>query len=475
MSRIFISAALKSSGKTTVSIGLCAALKRRNLVVQSFKKGPDYIDPYWLSQATGRDCYNLDFYTMEREEILSMMHSKSQDADIALIEGNKGLYDGLDLDGSNSNAALATLTQTPVILVLNARGMTRGIAPLILGYQAFDKNVSIKGVILNQLGGSRHESKLRNVIEHYTDVEVVGAIHNDSRFDIEERHLGLVPGHEDPFSTQKIELLADAICDQVNLDAVLSIANQAPALPASEISAEIKPGRQTKDIKLGLVRCSAFGFYYPDDLQALQDAGAELIEVDPCHQTELPEIDALFIGGGFPETHMNELEANKHLRTAIKSAIDNGLPTYAECGGLMYLARSIQWNKEICEMVGCIETDIIMEKRPQGRGYVQLEETEHSLWPPLQSSQQSGSNHPKNNNQVINAHEFHYSRFKYVDKNVQFAFKVKRGSGINGESDGYVYKNLLANYTHQRNTWNNPWAQRFINFARACKTNMQSS
>jgi len=477
MQRIFISAALKSSGKTTVSIGLCAALKQRGLIVQSFKKGPDYIDPYWLTQATGRDCYNLDFYTMEREEILSLMQNKSQDADLTLIEGNKGLYDGLDLDGSNSNAALATLTSTPVILVLNARGMTRGIAPLILGYQAFDKNVAIRGVILNRLGGSRHESKLRNVIEHYTDVEVVGAIHNDDRFDIDERHLGLVPGHEDPFCTQKIKLLADAINDQVNLDAVLAIAGQTPELPAvspatdniasrtqsSSSAKDIKPG----DIKLGLVRCSAFGFYYPDDLQALQDAGAELIEVDPCHQTELPELDALFIGGGFPETHMNELEANKGLRTAIKSAIDNGLPTYAECGGLMYLARSIQWNKEICQMVGSIEADIIMEKRPQGRGYVQLEETKNSPWPKAKPR----ANDNKSSHRLINAHEFHYSRFKVVNKNVQFAFHVKRGTGINGESDGYIYKNLLANYTHQRNTWNNPWAQRFIDFARSHKTN----
>ena len=458
-SRIFISAAHKSSGKTTVSIGLCAAIKQRGNIVQSFKKGPDYIDPYWLAQATGRDCYNLDFYTMEREEILSLMHNRSQDADISLIEGNKGLYDGLDLDGSNSNAALATLTQTPVILVLNARGMTRGIAPLILGYQAFDKNVSIKGVILNRLGGSRHESKLRNVIEHYTDVEVVGAIHNDLRFDIDERHLGLVPGHEDPFCTQKIDLLAEAVNDQVNLDAVLNIAGQTKELPATDTKKEIRSGKHKKDIKLGLVRCSAFGFYYPDDLQALQDAGAEIIEIDPCHQTELPEIDAMFIGGGFPETHMNELEANAGLRASIKAAIDNGLPAYAECGGLMYLARSIQWNKESCEMVGCIDADIIMEKTPQGRGYVQLQETENNPWPKPASW---------TSDKIINAHEFHYSRFKTVDKNVQFAFHVKRGTGINGKSDGYVYKNLLANYTHQRNTWNNPWAQRFMDFARTC-------
>lgn len=292
MSRIFISAAHKSSGKTTVSIGLCAALKQRGLVVQSFKKGPDYIDPYWLAQATGRDCYNLDFYTMERDEILSLIQSKSKDANMTLIEGNKGLYDGLDLDGSNSNAALATLTQTPVILVLNARGMTRGIAPLILGYQAFDHNVSIKGVILNQLGGSRHESKLRNVIEHYTDVEVVGAIHNDTRFDIDERHLGLVPGYEDPFCQQKISLLASAIKDQVNLDAVIAIADQAPELKIQGTTEKISSdAHSSHDIKLGLVRCPAFGFYYPDDLQALQNAGAELIEIDPFNDKELPEID----------------------------------------------------------------------------------------------------------------------------------------------------------------------------------------
>jgi cobyrinic acid a,c-diamide synthase len=403
---------------------------------------------------------------MERDEILSLMQEKSQDAGITLIEGNKGLYDGLDLDGSNSNAALATLTKTPVILVLNARGMTRGIAPLILGYQAFDKDVSIRGVILNRLGGSRHESKLRSVIEHYTDVEVVGAIHNDNRFDIDERHLGLVPGHEDPFCEQKVALLADAVNDQVDLDSVLVIANQAPGLPALESSVEIHSRSQTKDIRLGLVRCSAFGFYYPDDLQALEAAGAEIIEIDPCHQSELPEIDALFIGGGFPETHMDKLEANKNLRTAIKAAIDNGLPTYAECGGLMYLARSIKWDDKSCQMVGCIDTDIVMEKRPQGRGYVQLEESENSLWPKPSSWKQG---------HIIRAHEFHYSRFNNIGNDVQFAFQVKRGVGIDGQSDGYVYKNLLANYTHQRNTWNNPWAQRFIDFARSHKNNQSTN
>ena len=458
MSRIFISAAHKSSGKTTVSIGLCAALTRTGKTVQPYKKGPDYIDPYWLSQASGRSCYNLDFYTMQHDEITDLFARTSTGADISIIEGNKGLYDGLDLDGSNSNAALATLTKTPVILVLNARGMTRGIAPLILGYQAFDKEVSIQGVILNQLGGSRHESKLRAVIEHYTDVKVVGAIHTDKRFDIDERHLGLVPGHEDLQCQQKVELLADAVQDQVDLDAVMAISRSAPDIDATWTDMSHTPPRATieADIRLGLVRSPAFGFYYPDDLEALQAAGASIVEIDPEIDTELPDIDALFIGGGFPETHMQQLEANTSMRKSIRAAIEDGLPAYAECGGLMYLAKSIEWNDDRCEMVGAIDADIIMEQRPQGRGYVQLQETGNNLWPDPPAG-------------TLYAHEFHYSRLKSVDKAVKFAFDVKRGTGIDGQHDGYIYRNLLANYTHQRNTRSNPWAVRFINFARSCK------
>ena len=195
MPRLLISAAHKSSGKTTVSLGLCAALATRGLAVQPFKKGPDYIDPMWLGRAAGRPCYNLDFHCMAHAEILGSVGHHAGNADIALIEGNKGLYDGLDLDGSNSNAALARLTQTPVVLVLDARGMTRGIAPLILGNQAFDPEVNIAGVILNQLGGSRHEAKLRAVIEHYTDVPVIGGVHRDRALEIVERHLGLIPSN----------------------------------------------------------------------------------------------------------------------------------------------------------------------------------------------------------------------------------------------------------------------------------------
>ena len=450
MSQIYISAAHKSSGKTTVSIGLCAALVSQNKTVQAYKKGPDYIDPHWLSKATKRDCFNLDFYTMHEDEIKEVVGQYSADADISIIEGNKGLYDGLDLDGSNSNAALAKLLNTPIILVLDARGMTRGIAPLILGYQAFDNDINIKGVILNQLGGSRHESKLRSVIEHYTDVEVLGAIHRDTKLDIEERHLGLMPSNEDNEASKKIDALKQSIIEQVNLDAVIEIANQVPKLDKPALNPQITVP-DTKPVTIGIVKNTAFGFYYPDDLIAMQSAGASLVEIDNINDTSLPDINGLFIGGGFPETHMAALESNQTLRTQIRDAIDDGLPVYAECGGLMYLARSISWNNKTHKMVGAIDADIQMEEKPQGRGYVQLKETGMGLW-------------PSPSEKIIPAHEFHFSRFINLDKDAKFAYQVVRGTGINGQADGYIRNNMMACYSHQRSTGGNNWAARFIEF-----------
>jgi cobyrinic acid a,c-diamide synthase len=224
--RMLISAAHKSSGKTMVSIGLCAALAARGHVVQPFKKGPDYIDPMWLGQAAGRSCRNLDLYLMENDDVVATFARHA--SEVNLIEGNKGLYDGLALDGSNSNAALAKLLGLPVMLVIDARGMTRGIAPLILGYQAFDRDINIAGVILNNLGGSRHESKLRAVIEHYTDVPVIGAIHHDERLSIVERHLGLMPSNESHVATAKIKQIGEAIAEQVDLDKLLQLSQTAP-------------------------------------------------------------------------------------------------------------------------------------------------------------------------------------------------------------------------------------------------------
>ena len=454
MSRLLISAAHKSSGKTTITVGLCAALAERGLAVQPFKKGPDYIDPMWLGQAAGRPCHNLDFYNMSHGEILTTTGHYSDNADIALVEGNKGLYDGLDLDGSNSNAALAKLLDSPVVLVLDARGMTRGIAPLILGYQAFDPEIKIAGVILNQLGGSRHEAKLRAVIEHYTDVAVIGGVHRDSSLEITERHLGLIPSNEEASAHNKIRHIRDLIEAQVDLDRLLTLTGQAP-LSFKPLQAAGKiPG---KTVRIGIARDSAFGFYYPDDLDALKRAGAELVMFDTLHDRALPDVDGLFIGGGFPESRMQLLEANCELRAAIRQAIENGMPAYAECGGLMYLARSLSWNERKSEMVGIIPADIIMHTHPQGRGYVRLQETENSIWPgaPQQAE--------------FSAHEFHYSSLENVSSPLKFAYTVKRGTGVDGKNDGIVINRLLACYSHMRDTEQHRWAHRFVDFVRKTK------
>lgn len=454
MPHVLVSAAHKSSGKTTISIGLCAALNARGIKVQPFKKGPDYIDPMWLASASGRDCHNLDFYTMQHEEILDNFSRFAHAADFSLIEGNKGLYDGLDLDGSNSNAALAKLLEAPVILVLDARGMTRGVAPLILGYQAFDTDVQIGGVILNRLGGSRHESKLRRVIEHYTDVPVIGAVHQHEDMAIVERHLGLMPSNEAQAAGQHIANIARHVSESVDLDKLLEIGSQAGevnTLPAQTITAA------ATNVRIAIARDAAFGFYYAGDLQAMRDAGAELVEFSSMDDSCLPEnIDGLFIGGGFPESCMDRLAANKSMLESIRAAIENGLPVYAECGGLMYLSRSIRWDTERYDMVGVIPGDIQMHAKPQGRGYVRIREVEDFIWPAQDSSREH------------QAHEFHYSSLENFspDSDYRFAYEVMRGHGINGSHDGIIYKNMLACYTHQRHVKNNPWVKRFIDFVR---------
>ena len=461
MQRIFITAAHKSSGKTTLTLGLCAALNARGLSVSPYKKGPDYIDPMWLSRASENDCHNLDFQTMTDDEMLATISLYSKDADISIIEGNKGLFDGVALDGSNSNAAVAELTKTPILLVIDTQGMTRGIAPLLLGYQAFNKNINIAGVILNKVGGPRHEKKLRDVINQYTDITVVGAIPKLKELNITERHLGLIPSNEATDTKNIISKIASVIEQHVDLDLLIEIASTAEDLPETsyQISTEHKP----VTLKVGIARDAAFGFYYPGDLNAFRAEGVELVEFDTLKDKTLPDVDALFIGGGFPESWMNELEANTSLRQQINEAIESGLPAYAECGGLMYLSQSVNWHGKKAQMVGAIPADIIMNEKPQGRGYVSLEQTNDVLWKKKESSTH------------IYAHEFHYSGFEDISKlesnpNIKFAYEMKRGSGITGMHDGLIYKNLVANYAHLRDTSRYHWVSEFVEFIRQVKS-----
>ena len=475
--RVLVSAAHKSSGKTTISIGLCAAFGARGVRVQPFKKGPDYIDPMWLARAAGRECFNLDAYLMDDDALVRCFGGALRDAQLAIVEGNKGLYDGLALDGSNSNAALAMRLALPVLLVLDARGMTRGIAPLILGYQAFEPGVRIGGVILNRLGGSRHEAKLRAVIEHYTDVPVLGAVADDERLALLERHLGLVACAEVDNVRSYVERVGGIVGAQVDLDRVRSLAASAGEIPAAAGAgmargAGVAPQREHAiatrvpggaPLRIAIARDRAFGFYYPDDLAALEAAGARLLPLDTLHDAALPDaIDGLFIGGGFPETCLDALEANGALRAAIRDALGAGLPAYAECGGLMYLARSITWRGRCAQMVGAIAGDALMHDRPQGRGYVHLRETADMPWPAAIDRERGSAP-----GAVLRCHEFHHSSLENLDPGLRFAYRVERGHGIDGSSDGIVSGNLLASYAHLRSAAGTHWAQRFAAFVRA--------
>ena len=463
MRRLLVSAAHKSSGKTTITVGLCAALSAQGLVVQPFKKGPDYIDPMWLGQASGRACFNLDPYLMTPGQITDCFIHHSTDSDISIVEGNKGLYDGLALDGSNSNAALAHLLDLPVVLVLDARGMTRGIAPLILGYQAFDARIRIAGVILNQLGGARHESKLRAVIEHYTDVQVLGAIGHDPRLAVVERHLGLMPNHELDDAALRVRAMGELIGSQVDLSRVIQIAGSAsaPVPPPASMSVTLEPAQPR--VRIGVARDKAFGFYYPDDLLALEQAGADIVPIDTLCDTDLPPMDGLFIGGGFPEMFMSELQANTALRSSIKTAIEADLPVYAECGGLMYLARTLRWKDAVYDMVGALPADVVMHERPVGRGYVELALTADAPWPSAQGA----------NPTVLRGHEFHYSSLENMAPDLKFAYQVRRGYGADGQRDGLVYRNVLASYAHLRSGAGSDWAAQFVNFVRLKKSQRQ--
>ena len=424
-------------------------------MVQPFKKGPDYIDPAWLTKAAGRDCINLDFNTMGRAEIDDAFATHMADADIALIESNKGLFDGLDVAGSDSNAELAKQLRAPVILVLDTTGITRGIAPLINGYVSFDAEVNIVGLILNKVGGPRHEAKLRAAVERYSDLPVLGAIGRDPRYVIVERHLGLTTPGEMSAAGDHIDEIAGRVAASVDIDSLLELANAMPvAARAPAPAASLPPAR----VRIGYARDAAFGFYYPDDLEAMGAAGAELVAFDTLNDTTLPAVDGLFIGGGFPETQMAALEANQAMRDAIGMAIVNSMPVYAECGGLMYLCRSLSWRGECREMVGVVPGDAVMHDRPQGRGLVRLEATASLPWP--------GGGGPDG---MFPAHEFHYASIDNLPGDSRFAYRVHRGHGIDGRHDGIIIANLLACFSHFRNTAANPWAGRFVAHVAGCK------
>ena len=479
---LLISSPQGRSGKTTVTIGLCDVLRRKGLSVQPFKKGPDYIDPSWLTVATGRSCRNLDLYLFPEEKLIRLFQQACEGADLAVIEGAMGLYDGYDSAGHGTTAEVAHLLKSPVILVVNCTRMTGSIAAMVSGYQHFQKGVRVAGVVLNYVSGPRHEQKLRAAVEQHCQIPVVGSIPKDRELRITERHLGLIPSQESRESGSTIDGLSRKLEGYLDLEKILAIAQSAspphppgvprgtPAEAADQAGVKVKMsplplGERVSRLRsrasaakgvrgerrpvIGVIRDRVFNFYYPENLEALRDAGADLTFIDALAD-RLPQVDGLYIGGGFPEFFLKELEDNKGLREDILGAVENDLPVYAECAGLMYLCRRIYGGGRSYEMVGAIPADVRMMERPQGHGYVDAEVVRDNPF-----FAQGGK---------IRGHEFHHSKLDVLGQ-VRFAYRLNRGHGIRAGEDGIVHKNLFASYTHIHALGTPEWAASFVSLA----------
>ncbi|CAA7600029.1 CobBQ-type GATase domain protein [Acididesulfobacillus acetoxydans] len=468
--RLLVGALQGRSGKTTVTLGLLRAWQRRGLVVQPFKKGPDFIDPGWHTAAAGRQCRNLDSFLMSAESIVNSLVRNSAGADLCVIEGAMGLFDGLDLRGSSSSAEIAKITASPVILVVDSTRMTRSAAALVLGCQHFDSEIRIAGVILNRVARARQEKVMREAIETYCSIPVLGALPKDERLTVPDRHLGLITCQESGGPEQVLDRLADAVAANVDLAGVLALAGSdgrertcrrdlsvevhpkaetAPGWGAVEAAA--KKGPAAAVVTLGIVRDQAFSFYYPENLEALSSMGARLVPVNSLTDAELPDIlDGLYIGGGFPEVFAAELERNVSLRSAIRKAAAT-MPIYAECGGLMYLGRSVVTASGRYEMAGVLPVDTVMEGKPQGHGYTVMKVSPGCPW--------------FEEGELLRGHEFHNSRIVNLPRECRWGLKVERGHGIDGERDGLMRGRVFAAYNHIHALDNPSWAESFVRLA----------
>jgi cobyrinic acid a,c-diamide synthase len=429
--------------------------------VVPFKKGPDYIDAEWLGLASGLECRNLDPYLMPRERILAAYLRHTEKADGALIEGNRGLYDGVDVEGTYSTAELAKSLRSPVAVVMDATKTTRTAAAMVLGLRSLDPEVDIQAVVLNQVAGSRHEAMLRKSIEQYAGVKVLGAIPRLNGLGFRERHLGLVPPPEHAVRGEVVARAAEAVREHVDVEALWSVARQAGHLPEVKRCRGNTPSAATPSMRVGVIRDEAFHFYYPDNLEALEDRGIELIPVSALSSRGLPLLDGLYVGGGFPEVFARGLAENRTLRRDIRSAAADGLPVYAECGGLMYLGTSLRVRGKEFPMVGALPLTTEFQEKPQGHGYTSMEAVEQNPFFPVGCR--------------LRGHEFHYSRIVSLEESaVRYAFRVRRGNGLDGKREGILRWNMLATYTHLHAGGCEEWAAGVAEQAAARKRDRSS-
>jgi len=492
--RLVIAGLKGGSGKTILTVGLIASYRQKGVTIVPFKKGPDYIDAGWLSCAAGHPCYNLDAFLIGEEGIAPSFIEHAREADCAVIEGNRGLFDGMDSEGRYSTAELAKSLSAPVILIIDCTKMTRTTAVIAEGVSKFDPVLKISGVVLNQIANARHESVIKKSFEKYCQIPILGAIPRFSEEFFPERHMGLKPYHEHEEVEGSVSAVAEVVKQHLDLDALWKIAHEAAPLEVTPPPIPPPRGGRVREgvLKIGVIKDSAFQFYYPENLEELTKRGAELVEISALKEKQLPPIDVLYIGGGFPETHAIALAENIDFRNDLRQAVENGLPVYAECGGLMYLGESLILGDRTYPTTGIFPIKFCLEKTPQAHGYTIVEVNRQN------SYYQKGV--------VLRGHEFHYSRVLNVDEiprltkynennppspphtplwkrgaggdfkggqggfsvqkdSIYFALKMKRGKGIVDKMDGLCYKNVLATYTHLHALGAGEWVDGIINMA----------
>jgi cobyrinic acid a,c-diamide synthase len=452
--RLIVAALRGGAGKTTLSVALTVAWQKRGIPVIPFKKGPDYIDAAWLARAAERPCYNLDTYLMGSEQVVRSFSYHAAEGAISLIEGNRGLFDGVNTEGQFSTAELAKLLNAPVILVVDCDKVTRTAAAMVMGCQTLDPEIDIRGVILNRVNGSRHANIIRQSIEEYAGLPVYGTVPRMTDIPFTQRHLGLIPPQEHDRIQMALTRAGVIAEDCLDMQGLLRVAES--ALPWM-VDAFPNPGgpdqRGEEPVTIGVIKDNSFQFYYSDNIEALINKGAKIVQISALDENILPPVDTLYIGGGFPETQAKRLAENESFRLSLKAAAEAGLPIYAECGGFMYLGESLTVGDEHYPMVGALPVHFEMEKRPQGHGYTTLAVDRENPFFPIGTR--------------ISGHEFHYCRIiSRKEDDIHTAFSVLKGTGMDGQRDGLCRKNILAGFTHLHALGTPEWAEALISTAR---------
>ena len=444
--RVVIAGVNSGVGKTTIVTGMLAALSKRGFKVQSYKVGPDYIDPGFHRLASGKSAHNLDSWLVPPELLADIFASTAVDNDIAIIEGVMGLYDG-GRAGVSSTATVAKLLKAPVVLVIDAKSMGESAAAIALGFKMYDPEVNLAGVIINRLGSESHKLMVCEALDRL-NIPVIGTVFRNNELSMPERHLGLTPVTEHD-AAAVVAKIGQQVAQQVALDELVTVAKTAEPLPRRSVPVTGKRNQTT--VRIGVAQDEVFTFYYPSSLEVLAELGAEIIPFSPLNDSQLPTVDGIVLGGGFPEMFVKELSANTSMRQDILQAAKRGMPIYAECGGLMYLSRQItDFDGQTYDMAGVIPAVCQMQSKLETVGYVEA----RALLDNVLCTSGEG----------LRGHEFHFSRM-FPDVSVAefpwaFEFKKMRTGAI--YQGGYASGNVLASYLHMHFAGNRQSAERFV-------------